>query len=130
MARLGHEVDRETREFIVDVRVRDLPPNWAVGQRAEVYVETGRNADALCLPARLIVWRDGRSGTFVDGAGRAVWRPLQLGLRGRELVEVVEGLSAGDRVIAPADPKAGGLKPGQRIEAEVSEGRVAPGVQP
>ncbi len=36
--RLGREADRETREFIVDVRVREWPENWAVGQRAEVYI--------------------------------------------------------------------------------------------
>jgi RND family efflux transporter MFP subunit len=130
VARLGREVDRETREFIVDVRVRELPPNWAVGQRAEVYIETGRTADAVRLPTHLIVWRNGQSGTFVDGAGRAVWRPLQLGLRGRELVEIAEGLSASERVIAPADAKSDGLKPGQRITSEASEGRVATRGQP
>ena len=32
-------MDRETREFIVDVRVEQLPVNWAVGQRAEVYIQ-------------------------------------------------------------------------------------------
>lgn len=130
VARLGHEVDRETREFIVDVRVRELPANWALGQRAEVYIETGRSTDALRLPTRLIVWRNGQSGTFVDAGGRAAWRALQLGLRGREVVEVAQGLAAGERVIAPADPMAGGLKTGQRIVAEESQGRVAPGTRP
>lgn len=127
VARLGREVDRETREFVVDVRVRELPANWAVGQRAEVYLETGRTVDAWCLPARLIVWRDGQVGTFVDAGGRAEWRALQLGLRGRELVGVVQGLSAGDRVIAPASPKAGGLRPGQRVTPAAESGHVAAG---
>ena len=35
VTRLGLEADRETREFIVDVGVLELPRNWAVGQRAE-----------------------------------------------------------------------------------------------
>lgn len=39
VSRLGREMDRETREFIVDVRVEQLPVNWAVGQRAEVYIQ-------------------------------------------------------------------------------------------
>jgi len=130
VARLGREVDRETREFIVDVRVRELPSNWAVGQRAEVYIESGRQSDVVRLPMHLIVWRDGRSGTFVDGSGRAVWHTLQLGLRGRELFEVVDGLSTGQRVIAPADPKSGGLKPRQRITTEDSEGRDVPRGKP
>jgi HlyD family secretion protein len=40
VSRLGREADRETREFIVDVRVEKLPVNWAVGQRAEVFIQT------------------------------------------------------------------------------------------
>lgn len=39
VSRLGREMDRETREFLVDVRVDQLPVNWAVGQRAEVYIQ-------------------------------------------------------------------------------------------
>jgi len=41
VSRLGREMDRETREFLVDVRVEQLPANWATGQRAEVYIQTG-----------------------------------------------------------------------------------------
>ena len=44
VARLGRETDRETREFLVDVRVKELPKNWTVGQRAEVFIETGRKS--------------------------------------------------------------------------------------
>jgi HlyD family secretion protein len=40
VSRLGREADRETREFLVDVRVEQLPANWAVGQRAEVSIQT------------------------------------------------------------------------------------------
>src|ERR1035437_7043733 len=33
VARLGREADRETREFVVDVRVKELPENWIIGQQ-------------------------------------------------------------------------------------------------
>lgn len=39
VSRLGRETDRETREFLVNVRVTELPKNWAIGQRAEVYLQ-------------------------------------------------------------------------------------------
>ena len=42
VSRIGREADRETREFIVDVHVTKLPINWAVGQRAEVFVQTDK----------------------------------------------------------------------------------------
>jgi len=115
VARLGREVDRETREFLVDVHVHELPENWAIGQRAEIYIETGRKADAVLLPSRFIGWQDGKAGTFVESGGRAAWRPLGLGLRGQESVEIIEGLSPNERAIVPATQKTS-LKPGQRVK--------------
>lgn len=40
VSRLGKQVDRESREFLVEVGTLELPTNWAIGQRAEVYIET------------------------------------------------------------------------------------------
>lgn len=118
VARLGREADRETREFLVDVNVKELPEQWAIGQRAEVFIETGRKADALTMPQRFLQWREGKPGVFVAESGRAAWRDPTLGLRGRETVEVAQGLSAGEKVVAPADPKQPPLKPGQRVTAK------------
>ncbi|MFM9776334.1 hypothetical protein ACKI1Z_42355, partial [Streptomyces galilaeus] len=39
--RLHKEVDRETREFTVDVELDSLPKNWALGQRAFVKLHVG-----------------------------------------------------------------------------------------
>jgi HlyD family secretion protein len=118
VARLGREADRETREFVVDVLVRTLPTNWAVGQRAEVYIETARKNDVTLLPAKLVIWRDAKVGTFVADAGRAKWRPLTLGLRSREAVEVVDGLKPGETVVSPADPQDGALTDGRRVKVQ------------
>jgi HlyD family secretion protein len=112
--RLGKEADRETREFIVDVHVIELPKNWAVGQRAEVYIETARKADVTLLPAALVQWQSDTSGVYVRQGDRATWRPLELGLRSREAIEVIEGLQADDMVVAPKDPRAK-LTDGKRI---------------
>ena len=118
VARLGRETDRETREFLVDVRVKDLPPNWTMGQRAEVFIETGRKSDALAVPPQFIQWREGKPGVFVNDGGKAVWRDVTLGLRDLETVEVTQGLSAGETVVAPTDLKQPPLKPGQRVIAK------------
>ncbi len=42
VVRLGREVDRQTREFLVDIEAATLPPNWAVGQRVDAYVATAQ----------------------------------------------------------------------------------------
>ncbi len=99
VARLGAETDRETREFLVDVDLLQLPEKWAVGQRAEVYIETGRRNNTIFVPQQFVIWRDGQSGVLIDNGGKAKWQKISLGLRGKENVEVTEGLTSGKIVI-------------------------------
>ena len=113
VARLGREVDRETREFIVDVRVEELPKNWAIGQRAEIFAEVDRAEGALAVPTHLIHRQDGAPGVFVYQEGRSRWRSIQLGLQGRAFVEVSEGLQLGDQVLEPSGERA--LREGGRV---------------
>lgn len=117
VARLGRETDRETREFLVDVRVKELPKNWAAGQRAEVFIETGRKSEALIIPQRFVQWRQGKAGVFVNERGKAKWREITLGLRGRETVEILQGLTAGEPVVGTREAKQPPLTDGQRISA-------------
>jgi HlyD family secretion protein len=114
VARLGREADRETREFVVDVRVLKLPENWAVGQRAEVYIETDRKPAIPVLPTSFVIWRDEKAGVFCKVGGRAQWRPVELGLQARETAEVVAGLQAGDVVLNALGSKSPALE-GRRV---------------
>ncbi|MGB7344267.1 MAG: efflux RND transporter periplasmic adaptor subunit [Pirellulaceae bacterium] len=106
VARLGREADRETREFIVDVRVLELPKNWAVGQRAEAFITVAQVAGTVTLPASLVQRREGVEGVFVLVDDRAKWRPIELGLRNRDAVEVIGGLSVDDVVVTPINAAA------------------------
>jgi RND family efflux transporter MFP subunit len=115
VARLGRETDRETREFTVDVRIRELPANWTIGQRAEVFIQTASKSRVLAIPERFLQWRDAQAGVFLVQAGRASWRPITSGMRGQQQVEVVQGLAEGDRIAIPAGLKPSPLREGQRI---------------
>ncbi|MHB8736132.1 MAG: efflux RND transporter periplasmic adaptor subunit [Terriglobales bacterium] len=121
VARLGRQVDTETREFEVDVDVLVLPANWAVGQRAEVYIETGRATNVLVLPANFLLWRERRPGVLVNDHGRARWRDVKLGLRGRDAVEVTSGLAAGERVVTPATSENAFSLEGRRVRVPSAE---------
>lgn len=114
VARLGREADRETREFIVDVRVLELPDSWAVGQRAEAYIKVGTRNDVVVLPADLLLTRNGASGVFIAIEGHAVWRPLRLGFRQRGIVEVLDGINEGDVIVTPVNAKAS-LTDGRKV---------------
>lgn len=115
VARLGREADRETREFLVDVSVRELPGNWTIGQRAEVFIETGRRTNVVVAPAQFIGWKANEPGVFVNDHGKARWQPVSLGLRGFGTVEVAQGLSAGEQIVRPAQGRKEPLTNGQRI---------------
>lgn len=116
VSRLGRETDRETREFLVDVHATELPKNWTIGQRAEVFIETGRQADVVLLPAAFVVWKDGRAGVFVNAGGKAQWREVTPGLRGNDHLAVTKGLNAGDQVVRAPDSRKAPLAGGQRIK--------------
>ena len=117
VARLGRETDRETREFVVDVKVLDLPENWTIGQRAEVYIETGHKENTVVLPARYLRWQDNAPGVFVEERGRVRWQPVKTGLRNERKIEVVDGLKAGEIVVIPTNPKIR-LKEGAKVSPE------------
>ncbi len=115
VARLGREADRETREFMVDVRVKELPENWTIGQRAEVFIETGRLSSVVAVPQAFVLWREGKPGVFVNDHGRARWRDITPGLRGLNELEVTQGLSAGEIIVRPPPGQRQSLVEGQRI---------------
>jgi HlyD family secretion protein len=105
VARLSAEVDRVTEEREVDVSLDGSSENRPLGQRADVHIETARKQDALQVPLTTLVVRSGRPGVFTVVDGRARWRQVQPGLRTRNAVEVVSGVSERELVIL--DPLAG-----------------------
>lgn len=116
VARLGRQTDPETREFLVEVRVTALPTNWTIGQRAEVYIATGKKSAAAAVPSGFLQVRDGQPGVFVSVEGKARWRPVRPGYRGRDTIEIAEGLAPGERVVAAREPRSS-LNDGDRIGA-------------
>lgn len=116
VVRVGLEVDPESREFLVDIALEEIPPRWAIGQRAEAYIETDVLTDTIVVPGEYIVARDGRMGAYVLDGGRAQWRSCELGEQGRDLVQILSGLDPGERVVRPADERASqSLRPGKRV---------------
>ena len=117
VVRLGREADRETREFLVDVSVQPLPVNWAVGQRADVFIETGHKSNVVAIPQKFLLWREGKPGVFVNDGGRADWRSVTVGLYGQQDVEVTQGLAVGDQIVMPFESLKQTIEDGQAVSA-------------
>jgi len=67
--------------------------------RVDVVVSTGGQANALRVKRGAFVNGDGTPQVFVLTGGRLVRTPIQLGVTGRDFVEVVGGLREGDEVV-------------------------------
>ena len=117
VARIGREVDRETRELLVDVAIGRLPERLALGQRVDLWIEVARAADAVRIPPEFLARKGDRAGVWLLEGGRARFRPVELGARSRESVEVTAGLSAADVVVRVAEPGAPALREGGRVGA-------------
>jgi hypothetical protein len=65
----------------------------------ERQISSWRVKNILTLPGSVVVERDGEAFVFVVHEGKARQRPLRIGLRNEELVEVVAGLQAAEQVI-------------------------------
>jgi len=104
VSRIAIEVDRETREFVVEVNVSELPENWAIGQRAEVYIQTDTKDNVLIAPQKFITWKNNTSGVFVDKEGVTSWRAIETGMNDGRFIEITQGLQNGDAILTPINP--------------------------
>lgn len=118
--RIGREVDRETRELLVDIELTDPPAQLAVGQRADARIQGAAVANVTRVPAEFLVFRSGGAFAWVIEGQRAALREVEPGIRGREWIEIRAGLKAGDTVLRPTPGVRGELHDGARVSAQES----------
>jgi HlyD family secretion protein len=117
LSRLAREADRVTEELQADVKVEQLPAHFALGQKADVFIETARKAQALQVPKSALVPRGKDLGLYVIAHGRARWQALTLGLIGRDAVEVLDGLTEATLVVREPLRGKTTLADGRRVKA-------------
>jgi len=123
LTRLAREADRVTEEREADVTAQRLPSDWFIGAKADVYIETARKADVRQIPVGAVLRSEDRTDVFVIVGKRAHWRPVTIGLTGRDNVEVVSGLDAGDSIVANPYGSKQPLTDGQRVEPREAKRR-------
>ncbi|MEH0827197.1 MULTISPECIES: efflux RND transporter periplasmic adaptor subunit [unclassified Micromonospora] len=69
------------------------------GMNAVVRLRVREAADAVAVPASAVFSADGRDAVWVLRDGRAGRVPVTVGVQGQDLVQIVDGVRAGDRVV-------------------------------
>ena len=97
---LGIQVDAGTRTVPLVYEVTNTDNLLRVGQSVNLLVETARVEDALAIPSTAIVEEDGRPIAFVQLGGETFERrDLTLGIRTDSWVQVLSGITEGERVV-------------------------------
>ncbi|MDQ3364745.1 MAG: efflux RND transporter periplasmic adaptor subunit, partial [Myxococcota bacterium] len=97
---VGRVVDPQTRTVPVIFEVDNTAGKLRIGNFARTVIATGAPRKALALPDTAIVEDGGRSVAYVMVEGEAFERrPLRLGIRSHGWTEVLEGVTAGERVV-------------------------------
>jgi membrane fusion protein, heavy metal efflux system len=98
---IGDEVDRSTRAVLARIEVPNPAHELKPGMFARAAIDTGSIREVVVAPESAIYEVDGKQVVFVpSGDGGYSVRPVKLGSRGNETVEIVAGLKQGDQVVA------------------------------
>lgn len=119
VARIEQLSDAVTEERIAMVAFDTLPAGLTLNEMAEVSVQLPPRTGTLAVPPAALVRQDGKAGVFVADDGRAQFRPVKIGMRTETGVEIIDGLSGGEAVIAQ---RAKPLTHGDRVRVTSTGG--------
>jgi membrane fusion protein, macrolide-specific efflux system len=90
----------------------EVPPGLKPGQSGSVQVVVSSADHALYLPAAAVQGSGQQASVVVLQGDQQVRRTVRVGLRGDQTTQILEGVSAGDRVVLPAANPAQSTVPG------------------
>lgn len=113
VARVSPVITETNRVLVVEVEVENSAGRLTPGRFARAEISTGGGGTALLVPAGAVVSFAGIRKVYAIQEGKAIERTVVTGRTSDGLIEIVEGLQAGDEIIA--DPT--GLVVGQPVQA-------------
>lgn len=97
---VGRVIDPQSRTVPVIFEVSNAGGRLRIGQFAKVSIATGRPLRGLAVPESALVEEAGKLTAYVQVEGESFERrQLVAGIRDRGAVQILEGLSAGERVV-------------------------------
>jgi RND family efflux transporter MFP subunit len=97
---LGLVVDPQTRTVPLVFEFSNPKDQLRIGMFARIHVLTGKPKKALAIPLTAVQENAGQTSTYIQtGDQNFEHRVLRLGLRDGQFIEVISGLTKGDRVV-------------------------------
>jgi multidrug efflux pump subunit AcrA (membrane-fusion protein) len=89
-----------------------LAPTPRPGMSAVAHLRVREATDAVAVPAAAVFGNGGRDVVWVVRDGRAVEQPVRVGVQGVDLVQILDGVGDGERVVVGGTDR---VQPGQRL---------------
>jgi membrane fusion protein (multidrug efflux system) len=106
-------IDPTSGTIKVTVEVQDYPASTRPGDFAEIRIVTDRHADALTVPRAAVFTDRGEQIVYVASDSTADRRAVEAGFEDEDYVEILSGLTEGERVVVQGQRS---LKPGAPIK--------------
>ena len=121
IAHVAPVLDPATRTAQIEVEVQNSTFRLKPGMYAKVDFVVERRDNTLVVPANAVVDVRGQKGVFLPDEGDvARFKPVKIGMSKTDLVEIVDGLAEGTRVVTTG---AAALREGDRIVLLGANGR-------
>ena len=100
ISRINSAVNPQSHTFKVEIDIPNADHAIKAGMFARVTIKTDVIRDVVVVPPKAIITDDrGGSVVFVVRGNRAVLRKIAVGAANEHLIEIKEGLSAGEKVV-------------------------------
>lgn len=86
--------------YPVQISIKNNDSIIKPGMFAEVVVSSAKKDNTLTIPSHCVVIKDGKSIVFVVENNIAKMKEITLGLDNGELVEIIDGLNVGDKIVS------------------------------
>jgi RND family efflux transporter MFP subunit len=114
VVRLSPAIQEQSRTLIIEAEVDNQQGKLRPGSFAKAEIQTSTSEGVVTVPASAVVTFAGIQKVFTVKDGKAVERPVVIGRRESEWVEITEGLKADEQVVAAP----GNLVTGQPVNVE------------
>jgi len=92
-------IELNTRNLMARAIVTAHGPSLTPGAYATVVLRLNENHNALMVPTQSIIMKERNKSVIVCKRGKAVFTPIQTGIRQAAAIEVTQGLKVGDTVV-------------------------------
>jgi membrane fusion protein, multidrug efflux system len=115
-------IDAGTRTVLIRAICPNPDQRLLPGAFANVHFKLAEVTDALLVPATAVIPGLSEKNVFVVHEGKAVRRPVQIGVRTESSVQIIDGLAAGETVITSGIQQ---LRAGQAVKVTPIEPAVS-----